>query len=398
MSYSILSSGWKKTAIYLFLFCLHFFFFEISVAQKRNNVWTFGNFTGLNFNTNPVTPFHSKAAVGKLPFYMTSICDKDGNLMFYTDGRTFWNRDNKVIPKYKDYWPWSADVMPLIVPYVNKDSFYYLFGVETAPDDGATRNPHKLIYFTTRMDNAGDIGEVVYPRPSNNFFATTLLTNASSVIAGTGHCNQVDTWIIAHSPGAFSAFLITEKGVSPNPVVTNIPANLLLLEPLNVGLGNFKMSANGDRLAFPNNNNNTIIVYDFDTSTGIFSNPQVFPIDELETIEDVELSADGNKLFYGSWEPAEEGDITLHYLYQLDLTGSSPFDILKSKYRINHGGNRAVCIRSCYRIYRTMQLAPDGRIYISRRDGDFGLDRNIDVINEPSKYGVEWNIMIVRST
>ncbi|CAN5339677.1 hypothetical protein BH20BAC1_BH20BAC1_20780 [soil metagenome] len=169
-------------------------------GQKRNNVWTFGDSTGLNFNANPVTPIRTHASLNSVdpnhPFYMSSICDKNGSLMFYTDGQTFWNRDNFVLPKYSTFWPWFADVIPLVAPYVENDSLYYVFGVEGEKDDGPNPNSHKLIYFSTKMYAAGDIEEVVYPRPSNNLFTTMLLSDASHVIAGTGHCNQVDTWII----------------------------------------------------------------------------------------------------------------------------------------------------------------------------------------------------------
>ncbi len=364
-----------------------------STAQKRNNVWVFGDSTGLNFNTNPVSRFKSKATAptSDLPGYMSSICDKNGSLMFYTDGHTVWNRDNFVLPVYNKYWPWFSGVKPLIAPYINNDSLYYMFGVEEEGKLGLNPNSKKLIYFTTKMYKAGDVEEVVYPRPSGNLFTTTLLDDASYAIAGTGHCNQIDMWIIGHSPGALSAFLVTKNGVDPTPVVTSVPASVLPLQKLKLGLGNFKISANGERMAFPDAAANNIVVFDFDNNTGKFSNPQVFPVESPELVEDVELSADGNKLFYGSWEQEQgvDADIKIHYLYQLDLNANSYDAIVKSKYRINRKGNRVVCFRTCYQISRTMQLAPDGRIYISRRYGDFGFDRTIDVIEDPSKYGAD---------
>jgi hypothetical protein len=45
---------------YIFLLAL-IFFCEIIHAQKRNNVWAFGNGVGLNFNTTPVSLFKSKS-------------------------------------------------------------------------------------------------------------------------------------------------------------------------------------------------------------------------------------------------------------------------------------------------------------------------------------------------
>src|SRR4051812_30475740 len=100
-------------------------------AQKQNNVWAFGERGGLNFNTNPVSPFVSKAAADwqDLPYYISSICNKNGELLFYTDGINFWNTENVKLPKHNDWWIWSGKVMPLICPYPGNDSLFYVFGV-----------------------------------------------------------------------------------------------------------------------------------------------------------------------------------------------------------------------------------------------------------------------------
>ncbi|MEO6219118.1 MAG: hypothetical protein ABIO81_01730, partial [Ginsengibacter sp.] len=234
--------------VFLILFCISFALQNLH-AQKRNNVWAFGDSVGLNFNTNPVSLFKSKSKGTTPPYYISSICDKDGNLMFYTDGLTMWNRNNIPLPVYNKFWPWFDNVMPLITPYIDNDSLYYIFGVESNGLDKPNPNSHKLLYFSTKMYKSGDIEEAVYPRPSNKLFPTILLPNASRVLAGTGHCNQVDTWIIGHSPGAFYTFLMTKNGVNPVPVITQVPASVLPLKLLNVDISNLKISANSERMA-----------------------------------------------------------------------------------------------------------------------------------------------------
>lgn len=360
-------------------------------AQKRNNIWALGDGTGLNFNTTPVSLFKSKSETKDPPYYLSSICSKDGGLLFYSDGLTVWNRDNFKLPKYNNWWPWFGNVMPLITPHIDNDSLYYFFGVDDEAEIPPTANLYRLVYLTIKMYNPGDIEEAVYPRPTTmNSYYTTLLSTASHVLAGTGHCNQVDTWITTHSPGALYSFLVTKKGVDPAAVITPVSAAVLPIKKLQVNYGNIKFSANSERLVIPDNASNKMVVFDFDNSSGKFSNPLVLSVPADQILEDVELSADASKLYFGSYEITDpEVGAEIHYIYQMDLNAGAAADIEKSIYKVNYG-DRAVCFRSCFIIHRTMQLGPDGRIYLSRRDYvGLAFETTLGVIQDPSKAGVE---------
>jgi hypothetical protein len=210
---------------YFFLLAL-ISFCEIVHAQKRNNIWAFGDGVGLNFNTNPVSLFKSKSMGRNPPYYISSMCSKDGDLLFYTDGLTVWNKDGFVMPKYNTWWPWYGNVIPLVTPHIANDSLYYYFGIDDE-DGGTGPNSHKLQYFSIKIYKPGDIEEAVYPRPSSpRGYYTTLLSNTSHVLAGTVHCNQIDTWITTHSAGALYSFLVSAGGVSTVPVITTIPGSI----------------------------------------------------------------------------------------------------------------------------------------------------------------------------
>ncbi len=378
----------RTLSICVFFFIL-LFICDTVVGQKRNNVWAFGDNVGLNFNTTPVSLFKSKSEGTQPPYFISSICAPDGQLLFYTDGHKVWNRDNFVMPVYKKFWLWSENVTPLISPYVQNDSLYYIFGVEGPGQFDPPPYANKLVYITTRIRNPGDIEEVVYPRPANDAFATILLSNASEVIAATDHCNQVDRWLVGHAPGAFYSFLITKSGVNTVPVVTPISASVLPAEKLNIQYSNLKFSANSERMIVPNYKDNTIAVFDFNNLTGQFSNPMSLSIPNGEILEDVELSADGNKLYFGSYvviEPDVKSEV--HYIYQMDLNAGSPAAIENTLYRVNKNGDRVACVKSCFIIRRTMQLGPDGRIYVSKREGSpVPFDQTLGVIEDPSKTG-----------
>ena len=358
-------------------------------AQKRNNIWAFGDSIGINFNTNPVSPFRSVSPAFTPPYYLSSICSKDGGLLFYTDGITMWNRDNFKLPKYNNWWPWYGNVLPLVIPYVSNDSLYYIFGIDDEGDENG--NSFKLQYVSTKMYNPGDIEEAVYPRPPDiRSYYTTLLSNASHVLAGTGHCNQVDTWITTHSPGGLYSFLITKSGVNPSPVVTPVSSAVLPNKRLNVSNSNIKFSANGERLIIPDNDNDKIVVFDFDNQTGKFANPKVLSIPQGETLEGVEISADASKLYFGSFEVTDpEVDGKIHFLYQMDLNAGDANAIEKTLYKVNYG-DRTVCFHSCSILHRTMQMGPDGRIYVSRKDYvGLNFETTLGVIEDPQKAGAD---------
>src|SRR5207342_2712248 len=214
-------------------------------TQKRNNVWAFGKGGGMNFNSSTIFSFKSKAEAEIHPYYISSICDTNGNLIFYTDGWGFWNRDHFLLPKYNNWSAWSANIMPLICPYPANDSLFYTFAV----CDGI--NKYQFQYIVTRMNKSGDVEEVIYPRPNDpTKYRTVLKTDASLVVAGTAHCNQVDYWIVTYSEDALYCYLVTKNGVNATPVISNT-FPIVPIGKLNVGWSNIKFSANSERLVIP---------------------------------------------------------------------------------------------------------------------------------------------------
>ena len=370
----------------IYLLTLLFFLFSNAQSQKYYNVWAFGDKSGLNFNTEPARPFESASEGLEQSYYISSICDKDGNLQFYTDGTKLWGFNNKIIPRYLGRWPWSGYVMPLICPYPENDSLYYLFGISDGKFD------HQLQYLTikTRLGRA----EIVYPQPSTltNYF-TVLLQNASVTITGTAHCNQKDTWIVAHAGGSLNSFLVTKEGVSSNPLRYAIPATIRNTPDLDVRFSNMKFSANGEKLVIPWMDENNVAVFEFNNQSGMFSNPIKVGIPSNQVLEDVELSADGSKLYVAATEQdTRDPDIHAewHYVYQMDLNAGSAAQVEQTRVLVNWPGERVICWeRGCWTLHRSMQLGPDGKIYVNMRYGDKGFDKTLSVIEFPNKNGAE---------
>ncbi len=68
---------------------------QFSFAQMEGSIWYFGNNAGLDFSTGTARPFiNSKLNTTE---GCASIAGKDGQLLFYTDGITIWNKAHKIM-------------------------------------------------------------------------------------------------------------------------------------------------------------------------------------------------------------------------------------------------------------------------------------------------------------
>ncbi|HSN95923.1 MAG TPA: gliding motility-associated C-terminal domain-containing protein, partial [Nitrososphaeraceae archaeon] len=231
--------------------------------------------------------------------------------------------------------------------------------------------------------------QIVYPTPltATNYF-TVLQTDASVLLAGTAHCNEKDTWIVTHTPGTLNSFLLSASGVSNTPVVSPVAATLLPEEHLQVGNSNLKFSANGEKMVVALTEENKIVVFEFNNLTGKFSNSIKLSIPPDHLLEDVELSPDGSKLYIGSYQAMD--DYELHYISQMDLDAGNVTQIEQSIVWLTTFPDRVACIRSCFLLKRTMQLAPDGKIYVGMREGvGINLDLTLSVITHPNNKGLD---------
>src|SRR6476659_883346 len=79
-----------------FLVCLLSIISLCSIAQNEANKWLFGNGGGLDFNSGSPLPFpggQTATSEGS-----ASVSDASGNLLFYTDGITVWDKTHAIMP------------------------------------------------------------------------------------------------------------------------------------------------------------------------------------------------------------------------------------------------------------------------------------------------------------
>ena len=319
-----------------------------SFAQPQNWNWYFGTGAAVNFSSgNPVAV---AGCILNTVEGCASVSDASGNLLFYTDGITAYNRNNVVMPNGSGLFGNSSSTESgIIVPKPGSTTLYYIFTSDCAGGNG-------INYYVVDMTLNAGLGALV----SNT--ATNILTNSTEKLTAVRHCNGVDYWVIVHGENnnTYYSFLVSSTGVAA-PVVSN--AGTVYIGTL----GYLKASPSGRKLAAAIFEQNLVDVLDFDNSTGVvsFSNPITLTVPP-EYAYGVSFSPNNNVLY-------EVGDAGNPSLNQFDLTSNVQATIQASQYQVCMLGTSG----------GALQIGPNGKMYVCRYSSNF-----LDVINTPNVLGV----------
>ena len=95
-------------------------------GQKEHNIWYFGCEAGVSFNTQ--TPTALADGMICTNEGCSSICNSNGQLLFYTDGSTIYNRNHEVMQNGADLsGGWTSTQAALIVKQPEHNEKYYVF-------------------------------------------------------------------------------------------------------------------------------------------------------------------------------------------------------------------------------------------------------------------------------
>ncbi len=349
---------WEKgLTILLFLLA----FSPKSDAQKQANNWYFGNQAGINFNTIPPQPITG----GNIQSWegCASISDELGKLLFYTNGKTIWNAKHKIMQNGTGLLgDTSSTESAIIIPQPSKPHLYYVFTVdEEAGPDGLC---YSIVDIT--LDNGN--GAVTSTKNIE------ILNPVPEKVTAVYHNNGKDIWIISHKWGnsEFYAWLLTETGLSAQPIITDIGTPHIKVEPnpnfIINPLGYMKCSPNGQKIAVALLRSAIVELFDFDDTTGKLSHPVTIPFDPFSTYG-VEFSPDGSKLYIAAYK----------HLYQANLAAGSADDII----------NSVVQIATLPDFAGAVQLATNGKAYLAYDNSPY-----LGVINTPDSLGVNCNFEI----
>jgi PKD repeat protein len=311
-------------------------FFNSAFAQKEANIWYFGSAAGMDFNGG------SPVALNNGQIFTTegsaSIADANGNLLFYTEGVSVWNKNHVVMPNGGGLMGGgSASQSAIIVPNPGSASQYYIFTVPNTA--GGT-----LRYSIVDMTLAGGNGDITATKN-----VSLGGVNVAEKLTATWHRNGLDFWVAAHDNGGnnFYAYHVSSAGVT-GPVISTVGA---IHNGTNPWTGCMKFSPKGDKMAVCLYGTQQADLLDFDNLTGVFSNSAIYNFPATFYSYGVEFSESGNVLYICNV------DFTPGQIYQ--------FDVL--------AGNNAAIIATAQLIYNnatdflgSMQLGPDKKVYYVR--------------------------------
>ncbi|WP_291127497.1 T9SS type B sorting domain-containing protein [Flavobacterium sp. UBA7682] len=386
----------------------------LAFSQQEASVWYFGQNAGLKFQTNgTVTPLSD----GQLNTEegCSSIADANGNLLFYTDGRTVWDRNHIQMPNgsfdlgTELFGDGSSTQSGIIVPKPGDPNIYYIFTVDEPHhqnadvypntfsgnyaqtdsgqtplnDDGKNNGFNYSIVDLTVIGSNGSIGNVV---SRNNHLITydtdpngeEIKYKCSEQITAIKNDTDGSYWVITQFINKFYAFKVTASGVVSTPVVSTTGSNISLLGYRRNAIGYLKASPNGQKLAIAHSQNGTVSgassfgtgnieLFDFDGNTGIVSNG-IIVIPNVQGYG-VEFSPNSEKL-YATYRIGMSPTMELA---QLDLTSA------------NISGSKVV-IYNLQNYLFALQLAPNNKIYCAT-----GYQSSLGVINNPNDPGIACN-------
>ncbi|WP_299335744.1 T9SS type B sorting domain-containing protein [uncultured Psychroserpens sp.] len=330
---------------------------SILFSQNEAANWYFGFNAGVTFNSgSPVTMLDGELNTTE---GCATISNSAGQLLFYTDGITVWDKNHNIMPNGTGLLgdP-SSTQSAIVVPKPGNIDIYYIFTV----DEQA--GPNGLRYSELDLALNSGNGDIT---TNKNILLTTPTTEKISAVA---HANGTDFWVVTHefNNADFLAYEITAAGVNATPVVSTSGSPHSGSNQSTIG--NLKFSPSGEKLALAKSfSPNFVELFDFDANTGVISNPITISGVFYNTSEGpygIEFSSDSNVLYVSD---IGSGPSRIH---QFDISLGNQTDIINSDFVLFQGNG----------VLGSLQLAIDEKIYVANYATNF-----LDVIENPNTLG-----------
>ncbi|MNK40858.1 PKD domain protein [compost metagenome] len=347
--------------------------------EKQAYNWCIGTGGGLDFNSG--SPVAFTGTVATTMEGTTTISSPQGELLFYAGDYVV--RDRTYNPMLNGTalkgFGISSTQGGIAVPKPGNPNIYYLFGLsDTYEEYGLTYNEIDITL------NVG-LGAVTNKNIPLNTDAKT------EKITAVYHANGKDIWVISHTTGTtdngFVAYLVTENGINTTPVKSSVGI-LPSFDPfwsVVYTLGQLKASPDGKKLVSGITYLNFVQeetgmeLFDFNNETGEITNPMF-----------IKTSVGGAGVYGVEFSPNSQ----YVYMAEVTLLFATFIEGKLQQFDLNAGDNAAIEASRMQLMDLTgtsqsiggMQLAPDGKIYIS--NGWQVRTENVHAINYPNNKGL----------
>ena len=263
---------------------ISFISFTLHGQKKINSYWEFENFNILYFTDTVAFSDSGRIIYSECS---SSICDSNGNLMFYTDGLKVWNKYHRIVKNSTNIgYPWfdivNSSRQGVLLLRNDKDKIY-LFNTERQARQGG------LNYSVIEIGGNKDSGFVSTVRKN-------IVEYTNEAITAINHYNERDIWVISHSAlenrfytvllkmdGSISC--LNEQIIGPNNYSGSLD-----------GQTNMKISPDGKYLARSIGQFSFLEFYQFNRTSGLFEYIKL--IENNEGIAGIEFSENSKYLYY----------------------------------------------------------------------------------------------------
>jgi len=389
-------------------------------AQNEASFWYFGNNAGVRFNAdNGSVTALTDGQLNTLEG-CTTISDENGNLLFYTDGRSVWARNHQIMPNgnYNANTGLLGDPSStssgLIVPKPESTDEFYIFTVDEPHHENAAVYPNQktgtyveggsvpqddngfndgLNYSLVDMTVNNGFGDVSNAEKNvplityNPDDSEEIKYKCSEKITAVRADDCSSFWVITHFVDRFYAFKVDENGVNTTPVISTVGPTVPIQGYRRNALGYLKASPDGSKIVVAHygfaqqngeNASGGVYLFDFNNNTGEITNTvELYSPQNNDSPYGVEFSAENKKVYATiGLGPAGNGAsiVTQWDLESADVPAS--IQTIHSSNTISAGA---------------LQLAVNRKIYRAQFSFGTGAGQYLGVIENPEITGLAAN-------
>jgi hypothetical protein len=352
--------------VYLYIMFLLIGFSSFGQDLQNAN-WLFGHNAWLKFSPSPVAMSGSAMDVWE---GCASVSDQNGNLLFYTNGRTVWKNNHTTMTNGNNSLTSSISNSQgvIILPKPANPNKYYIVYI-----DGYTGGRKGLRYaeVDVNLGSVTSLNTVLKDHLGNNIDITynSNIGSESEKLTSTIHSNGIDYWVITQIKNYIYSYKVTSSGIGNSFMPDSYTSTTVSLTDggggNSAGPGCMKISPNGEKIAIcyegrvsSSNPQGGILLGRFNATTGLVT------VDNLVST---------SKRPYGiEFSPNSE-----YVYFSTSVTDTDAYDPELFKM----SGIAYTLIQSVNRAGGSLQRAANGKIYFSEFEGGY-----LSVINNPNNF------------
>lgn len=356
-----------------------------ATVTAQHATWYIGpTGVGLRFSPAGVVVIHDGAKdAGMFEGGSTAFDPVTGDVRFYTNGLRIIGPDHTTMDGGTLINVSNSFAQTLIVERPGRPGTHDVFtpemqvGTMTSPDI-----PRGIVHTVVDCSLNGGRGAVVQPSTSIS------PQGVCEMLTAVPHRNGTDRWIIAHAYGSneFYCWLLTKDGITTPPMVTAIGPTILTTAAGTPAqsrwdaIGELKASPDGTRLAFTTFYSGTTCLFRFDAATGAISDPR--PLDLEVGGYGVAFSRNSQRLYISGndFRTSTPSLSANGRLYQFDIQTYDSRLMQRTRTTLANNYRRPL---------RSLQLGPDGRIYVAVLDSLMIGASRVGVIEHPDLVGAD---------